>query len=1536
MANSINVPKLGMQLTKHQSQLTQLEYSVALNANIAAVDGSVMTITNEPSNLLCSRFKPNYNVIGVLPINIEKKAIFFLTSPQGDSEIGVINNVTFTDSADREIYCKDCNKPLLEDTPLELQTPVELCTYTTIISDNCLNFSIDFPISATYRITQDGLTIFFASKNNHFRYLNLFDIPRVQVGFDSENCNLPLYSNQLDCNALKIVPDYSIPCTEVVDVISGGNLQAGVYQFTAAYAEDIFQNNTTSRVAITDYFPVNNPTPIVDNSVARVEINYTVDKAIKFTLNNVDTDFNYLSLVVLKTVDNITTPYLIGAFPITSNTFTYTYTGNNNDDEIAIPIDTIFRRRAVYTSARGVTEANNFLFWYDLEEQRPLNLQQFVSKIPLKWRTIEQNEDFYSNPISNNFVSYLRDEVVPFGIEFQFLNGYATATFPFVGREPNQTDLEEIPNSDPNYLPTDTSCTPTERKYRWQFYNTATEIGDAPCQRTFSIFDKFTNKCSINPYKEGKFSYVESTLNYPNNPETWGDLCGKPIRHFKFPDNCISPIIDNADNTPNKIYPIGISVDPEDVKQALQDAVSQGYITEEEKKQIVSYRIKRGNRVGNKSIVAKGIITDILQSQAYTVSANGDNLPLPGEFIYFPNYGFNDVSNPDPYLTNLFPFQTTGRYTFQSPETTFNNPLLPTEVKTEFIYGGTAQGRFSEVEKSSKYVLLDSGAYLAANLLGGAEAVADIIIAASSATPTDYPFTTALAIAQIVATDYPSYTQDWLNIIKNLGVPYNPAIYYTAVGTYNKYCCIDPVNQFQQKIENSTYLQPGNISLYENNNLVRINNWNRESSVYIRTQNDIYNLCSIPDDNSKQDFNCTLDRDEPTRDIKQNYVSLKNYVPDQYGTIDQIEWIDTGYCGTIDWNNTQENCDIIFGGDTYLSRFAYKKKFQFFTTDRVNGNINDDVTYKQLANVATVNYYFNNINLNSVVGGISVIDDFRVIWDEPDVNLMCDGNPNSMYHSGKALMYNYSIPYFIVESGYNLNYIYAENDLAKNFYPRIKDVPYWTQQFRVPISEDNYYFYNNTYSKQNKENPYYILKDNFEQAKEDQRRIHQNRAIYSSQNDWLTYSANDYYDFPLNDGRLIGMKGIEQQSVLVTQENSSSVFNAFVTVNTSLTTAQITTGDIFAAKPRQYYKTDLGFAGATQQPIISTPYGHFYVDTQNPAIMQLGGDSLKDITADTKNKTVKQWFINNLPFNITKDFPEIDGILLNNPYKDFGITLGWDNKFKRLFITKKDYSLKPEYQGLITYTNGQFTLDNTPISVANLAYFCDKSWTIAYTPLLDQFVSFYSFKPNYYISNENYFSTGYADGLWNHLLTEKSYQVFNGVKEDFLIDYATTNKLNNNTLQSISYRADFRRFQGNQDWATINDKTFNQALVYTQNQTTGILNLIVKQPNNVQQNYKYISGIVNNDATDILVANIENNWRFNTFKDISLDNNQPILMYFNPDVKQLNQKAISYVPKYFSNSLRNNYFSIRLINSEHTNYNILLYFNNTQQQNSPI
>lgn len=1537
MENKINLPKLGMQLTKHQSQLSNLEYSVALNANIAAVDGSIITLTNEPSNLLCSRFKPGYRVIGTLPINVENKVIFFLINPYSNqSEIGMINNVSFTDNPDLEIYCASCNKPLQEQTPLELQTPTELCTYTTILDNQCLNFSLDFPVTGIWRKTKDGITIFFSSRNNPMRYVELFDL------------------DNFDCNLSKIVPDYSLPCISTVDVVSGGSLKEGVYQFTATYSEIIKQNDSSDNVPITDYFPITNPTPIFQEEV-KVDTDSPTDKAIKIKLSNVDLGYNYVNIIVIITINNLSTPYLVATLPVTSSELTYTYTGNNQRIEIPITFDEIQRKRPVYTSARAVTEANDILFWYDLKEQRPINLQPVVSNIPLQWQTIEAPEDFYSNPVNNNFVSFPRDEVVPFGIQFIFSNGFGTAIFPFVASEAPSSVTTLTPSSDPNYIPTDNSCNTTERKYKWQFYNTASVSGDSPCYRPFSIFDKYKTSCDTNPFQFGDFAYWESSLNYPDNVEVWGELANKPIRHFKFPDNCVSPILDNPNSTEfgvqNKIYPIGVRLDVETVKNYLSIAVAQNLITEEEKLNITSYRIFRGDINSNKSIVAKGILTNIAEVNAFTVNANNEPEPIPNKSIFYPNYGFNDLHlniNNDGYIMGykgLAPFST-GRYTFHSPETNFNQPLLPTEIKTELIIGGKAVSQFSEVEKHSKYVLLNDGAYALANSLAGIEVIADIIIAASGSTLLD--FAALVGIATSTLNNTIDYATDWLRILKSLGNPYNPTIFNVAKGNYTNSCCPNLIQTFQQKIDNSFYLPSTNISTLEDGQEIRINNINREKSVYLKLP-EAFKMsigCNIPDDDSKERFgkddlvpydslyNCTKDVYREPRNIKTLYTSLKNYIPDQWGTIDQIQWIDTGYCGNIQWDTVQDSlCDTIFGGNTYIGRHYELKKFPFFVQDRVGSNTDDDVQYQLLSNVGACRFYFNSIDQPSWIDGISPLNVLTDIFDPINAELECDSASGSVYHKGFLNLYNYSVSSFIVESSYNVNFRHAENDIDKNFYPNIQDLSYWRQQYRNPIQNPNYYFYNTTYSKNNTENPWYILKDNFSQVEEDRRSFHPNRTIFSKVEDWLSYSALDFYDFPQNDGRLIGIKGIEQQSVLVTQENATKIFNAYITVNTSLAQAQITTGNLFNQKPKQYYKTDLGFAGATQQQIVSTPYGHFYVNTQNPAILQQQGDSLKDITEDTENKKVKQWFVNNLPFSISKDFPEIKDYLIDNVFKNIGVTLGWDNKFKRIFITKKDYSLKPEFKNVITFKDNEFYLDDVPVSL-NSEYFINKSWTIAYSPIYQQFVSFYSFFPNYYTSQESYFSTGYEDAIYNHLLTEQSYQVFQGNLHPFIVDYSTENKLNNNILQSVRYLSDFRRFQGEQNWAVNNKITFNKALLYNQNQSSGMLNLIPQEPNNQRQIISYPKQ--NLDSRDILVKNVENYWTFNQFNDISLNNNNPILIYNNPYIKELNPDAISYKPTFYKNLLRNNYFNLRLINDKYSKYNILLHNSVTQQQNSPI
>lgn len=99
----------------------------------------------------------------------------------------------------------------------------------------------------------------------------------------------------------------------------------------------------------------------------------------------------------------------------------------------------------------------------------------------------------------------------------------------------------------------------------------------------------------------------------------------------------------------------------------------------------------------------------------------------------------------------------------------------------------------------------------------------------------------------------------------------------------------------------------------------------------------------------------------------------------------------------------------------------------------------------------------------------------------------------------------------------------------------------------------------------------------------------------------------------------------------------------------------------------------------------------------------------------------------------------------------------WDSKFKRVFITKLDYKVVDKYIGKISYSNGIFSYINNEIStevdLTDSEYFKDVSWTTAYSPIYNNWISYYDFKPNYAIAYNDYFQTGinYSSDLktWN-------------------------------------------------------------------------------------------------------------------------------------------------------------------------------------------
>jgi hypothetical protein len=153
-----------------------------------------------------------------------------------------------------------------------------------------------------------------------------------------------------------------------------------------------------------------------------------------------------------------------------------------------------------------------------------------------------------------------------------------------------------------------------------------------------------------------------------------------------------------------------------------------------------------------------------------------------------------------------------------------------------------------------------------------------------------------------------------------------------------------------------------------------------------------------------------------------------------------------------------------------------------------------------------------------------------------------------------------------------------------------------------------------------------------------------------------------------------------------------------------------------------------------------------------------------------------------------------------------------------------------------------------------------------------------------------------------------------------------------NNVESIT---EFRRFQDNLSSAMVLGKFFNKALIYNQNQTTGLLELVNKDKNNLFQVTQYPKQKPN--SREILTENIENIYRFNDFYNVAIhQNGQPIMTYpCSQPYSELNPEAISYKAQYLKDLMRSDWMSIRLINDKYSNYQILSRFTFSQTTNSP-
>lgn len=832
------------------------------------------------------------------------------------------------------------------------------------------------------------------------------------------------------------------------------------------------------------------------------------------------------------------------------------------------------------------------------------------------------------------------------------------------------------------------------------------------------------------------------------------------------------------------------------------------------------------------------------------------------------------------------------RFTFHSPDTHFYQPLLGTYLKFETLEGGTSIGNFVKVNNHAGHKLMSSfsaGIALAAGIALGAlfsaEPRAHVIGSLPGAIYTayypDFPSIGTIAEKSLY------WNQQFKTLIENLLPEKNYAYQYNAIGLYNAYEPIPNTGNKQRALDKAYYLIPGFQTLGD---IFPINNWKRESSVFFRTNqlstaplfpNDPLIIGSLEEDDSRVSY--SADR-QIYSNVLSYYASNKRKVYDQYGDIYTYGIVDTGYCGLVDLTlDYTDQTDAVFGGDIFINRFGLKRKLSYFIDTAVDKPNGTDIEYSDLSNVGRVRYWYNTGSSQVPGSGFSGL--MKSILGVPQSNL--DGNSNNLfYQNGRIYLYSYGIAYFFVESEVNVDFRQAGNTTSHDFYPNVgTGIPNdWLQETNVPISHDNYYIYNKTYSKQNKENFFSHLPLSFDPLEECQQDF-THRVIYSDPNRWRIYKPISFYDFPKNYGKLTSIDTITNNQILVRFENKSYIYNALTAIQTSSGKyAYLGNPDVFrSAPPLDFGETDLGYAGSQHRFLLRTEVGHLFIDAKRGTIFLVNGSSSGPRAEPISDSGMKKWFGRNLPFEISKHYPNVN---IDNPFNGIGLTGVWDSENERFIITKLDYEPVTEFKNDITYDEyyGKFYYKNAEILLEDTKYFCNKSWTLSYSPGTKSWISFHSYIPNYYIGLNGFFLTGknttlnnQKSSVWIHNLVHTSFQRFFGKLEPYVLEYPFVFKAQDEILQNVKDYTTILEYYNENDFYEINEGVFfNKAVLYNNQQCSGVRNLYPKPKGKLNLYFNYPK--FNEDSIDIVYTKSDNYFNYNSIWDVvkNPNNHYPI------------------------------------------------------------
>jgi len=159
----------------------------------------------------------------------------------------------------------------------------------------------------------------------------------------------------------------------------------------------------------------------------------------------------------------------------------------------------------------------------------------------------------------------------------------------------------------------------------------------------------------------------------------------------------------------------------------------------------------------------------------------------------------------------------------------------------------------------------------------------------------------------------------------------------------------------------------------------------------------------------------------------------------------------------------------------------------------------------------------------------------------------------------------------------------------------------------------------------------------------------------------------------------------------------------------------------------------------------------------------------------------------------------------------------------------------------------------------NKEYFQNKSFTLSYSPIEDAFKSFHSYLPERVFYSNNTFFTTYDNKIWKH--NAGLYQTYYGKTYPYIIEFVVRDFATFFT-HAVHYFAKAFKYNTSTETYTEEDVTFDKMLVYTEKQSSGIVNLVL--PINDWDNIEFSN-------TTKYVIEGDGDYKISQIRDTSID-----------------------------------------------------------------